>query len=123
MAFPIFPTGNDYAPSKGASATHENNILSTDFGNGYRQVARDGFNNATQKWSLSWGNAKITTVGDTIINFLNARGADQIFSWTPPKSGATALNFRCSGFTETYNYTSNVVSISATFEQAFDFEA
>jgi phage-related protein len=68
--------------TKTSSKTSEDRILSAQFGNGYRQVAKDGLNSEIDKWSLQFApltGADLTTMND----FLASVGVDVWFNWIP----------------------------------------
>lgn len=115
----VFPTGDEYAPSVGASQTKTFRVLRSSFGNGYEQVAVDGINSQRQEWSIAWQNIDIDTTLSDIKTFLDARGANEAFYWTPP--GGTQIAVRMvDGYTETYDVTLNVASLSTTFKEVYD---
>jgi len=57
-------------------------VLTTQFGDGYKQTAGDGINNTVQSWPVQFVGsvAHITE----IRNFLRAHGGIKPFWWTPP---------------------------------------
>lgn len=115
----IFPTGDQYAPSVGASQKKSFRVLQSSFGNGYEQVTVDGINSQRQEWSISWSNIDIDTTLYTIKTFLDARGGNEAFYWTPP--GGTQIAVRMAdGYNENYNVTLNVGTLSSVFKEVYD---
>ncbi|QZI72889.1 phage tail protein [Pseudomonas protegens] len=87
---------------------------SAKFGDGYEQVARDGINNRSQSWPLTFigSAAKIKP----IMDFIDARGGINPFYWSPPL-GEQGL-YRCSSY-QSSALGAGMYSLVATFEQAF----
>jgi phage-related protein len=68
--------------SSNSVLTSSDRELSAQFGNGYAQVAVDGFNNEIEKWYLEY----IPLDGDNLITlntFLDTVKTNQWFYWTP----------------------------------------
>lgn len=106
-----------YSPTYGSSAKTKCRVLSTNFGDGYRQRAADGINAAPVSWSLSFQHLDSEDVED-ILSFFDEKGGHEAFQWTPP-GGTTALKWTCSEWDHTPE-PGGRGSISATFIQEFD---
>lgn len=117
MANPIFSPPSP--PSVGSAPDNEVRLLEARFGDGYRQVARDGLNHKRATWSLTWDT--LTRVdADAIVDFLDARGGNELFDWQPPGYGA-ATQFRCPQWSPPRpGMGDDVFSVTARFEEAFD---
>lgn len=60
----------------------QDRLIVAQFGNGYRQVAKDGFNSKIERWNMVYvplDGISLTTL-DT---FFNTVGCDAWFTWTP----------------------------------------
>ncbi len=87
---------------------------SAKFGDGYEQRAKDGINNRSESWPLTFVGGQLKIM--EIKGFLDARAGADPFYWTPPL-GAQAL-FRCDSY-QTSPLGAGIFSLTATFEQAF----
>jgi len=103
-----------WVPRVEPTGTASYRVLSAKFGDGYEQTSRDGINNKSQSWPLAFvGNAaKIGAIRD----FLDARGGDQSFYWTPPLG--TQGFYKCKSHTVRPLGLGNY-ELTATFEQSF----
>lgn len=89
------------------------------FGDNYSQRVRDGLNHLSRTWNLTWEN--LTDVeANAIEAFLEARGGDEAFSWTPNITGFTAMKFTCTSWNRT-PVSNKMATITATFERVYDF--
>lgn len=70
-------------PDRNSKKTVEHKIFRADFGDGYSQTAKDGINNVKRQWSLSFSGYPADLI-DAITDFLDARGSNEAFYWTPP---------------------------------------
>ncbi len=118
MATQTFPVGDEFIPTVGVGYTKTFRHLSAGFGEGYEQISSDGLNSVRDKWPLSWKNTPLATI-TTIKNFLNLRGANEAFLWTPPTGTEIKVRMR-GGYKETFSKTLNVSTLTTTFEQVFD---
>ena len=90
-------------------------VRKTALGDGYEQRVRFGLNTNLKTWDLEF-NARDNNEVDEIRDFLDARGAVESFTWTPPFFNATAAQFVC----ETWDITTpayNINNVRATFRQ------
>jgi phage-related protein len=65
-----------------SSKTSKNRILEAQFGNGYRQVAKDGINSTIDTWSLQFSPLYGTDL-TTMQTFISTVGVTVWFTWTP----------------------------------------
>jgi phage-related protein len=84
------------------------------YGEGYRQVLRDGPNNKVQSWPFTFRGKGADM--QAIVDFLDARGGDESFYFTPPL-GVQGY-FKCEEYTMVPEG-NGVFTVSATFEQDF----
>jgi len=87
---------------------------STQFGDGYRQVAGDGLNSESQSWPIS--HVSMKPIALEVAAFLRRHANGKAFLWTPPL-GVLGL-YTCSGF-KPVNVGGKVWRITATFETAY----
>lgn len=87
---------------------------STQFGDGYRQVAGDGLNNESQSWPVS--HISLKPVAEEVAAFLRRHKNGKAFLWTPPL-GELGL-YTCAGF-KPINVGGATWRIMATFETAY----
>lgn len=90
------------------------NVRSIQFGDGYTQVARNGINNRSQNWNLTFTGTEEFI--DEIKTFLDARQGYQSFAWEPP--GESLGLYRCSSYNPTA-LGAGLFEMTATFTQAF----
>lgn len=89
-------------------------VLTAQFGDGYKQTAADGINNASQSWPLSFTGRKADV--QPIATFLDLRAGWQSFYWTPPLG--TQGFYKCASY-EMHQIGNDVWQVTATFEQSF----
>ena len=80
MTAPVLPLLTKI--SLNSSKSIKNRVLDAQFGNGYRQVAKDGLNSNIDNWTLQFvplSGADLTTMQ----TFLTTVGVDVWFTWTP----------------------------------------
>lgn len=118
MALQTFPTGDTYSPTVGTGYTKSFRSLSAEFGEGYEQITADGVNTVKQKWPITWRNIP-TTTATTIKDFLDLRGVNEAFLWTPPLGTEIKVRMR-EGYKENFPQSLNNSNISVTFEEVFD---
>lgn len=95
------------------------NVLRAPFGDNYSQRVRAGLNHLSRTWNLTWEN--LTDVEANVIEaFLEARGGDEAFIWTPNLVGAVPLKYICTAWGRN-PVTHKVSNITATFERVYDF--
>ena len=103
-----------WCPRLNAEADTTFRTRKAQFGDGYTQVAGDGLNPKSQKWTLSFTGDE-SYIG-AIKAFLDAHQGTKAFLWKPPLEPLAM--FRC----DTYNPTAlgaGKYTLDATFEQAF----
>ena len=105
--------------AQSSKRTRANRILSSQFGQGYAQVFRDGPNSQYDKWSFVWEN--LTASEKTTLNsFYETVGADQFWTYTAPGE-STAKKFRIDK--ESYsdnNISGDLWNVTFTAQQYFD---
>jgi phage-related protein len=99
----------------GAQAKIAMRTRKVQFGDGYSQTLRDGINNVTETWPLTFeGN---WTEIQPIYDFLKSHGGDTSFYWTSPVGPKLLWKV------ESFNLTSlggNIYSLTAEFVQSFN---
>ncbi len=103
-------------PTYGSSKTSSPIVTTVQFGDGYEQRTIWGENQNPKQWVLKWVVSE--TDADTIETFLDARGGQEAFDWTPIGS-STSYKWVCSSWQKTIPYL-NRATISATFRQVFE---
>jgi phage-related protein len=109
----VFPS---IAPTYGTTKQSQPAVRSARFGSGYEQRTQFGINQNPKVYSLTFEVSE--TDADTIETFLDARGAVESFTFTPPGESVSA-KFVCRQWSKTIPYL-NRATISATFEQVFE---
>lgn len=107
------------APSPGTSSKPEIRLLAATFGDGYSQVARSGLNHIKQVLNLRW-DVLTAAQAAQITDFLEERGGDQPFFYTPPRT-TTPVKFTCEDWQEAQN-AAGLSSLTATFKQCFNLD-
>lgn len=103
-----------WCPRLNAEADTTFRTRKVQYGNGYAQVAGDGLNPRSQKWTLSFTGDE--SYIEAIKAFLDARAGTAAFLWKPPLEPIGL--YRC----DTYKPTAlgaGKYNLDATFEQAF----
>ncbi len=118
MALQTFPVGDEFIPTVGVGYTKTFRSLTAGFGEGYEQISADGVNTVREKWPLRWRDTKTATL-TTIKSFLDLRGVNEAFLWTPPTGTQIKVRMRV-GYKENFDRTLNVATLTTTFEQVFD---
>lgn len=106
-----------YKPEFGAQAQRKPNVNQVKFGDGYEQRISFGMNTIPEIWSLTFAN-RDETEANAIDAFLKARGATQVFEWTPPGQLAGKA-FVCREW-QVSPVKHNLFTISARFEEVFE---
>ena len=101
-------------PSYGLRKSSSPNVRQVQFGDGYSMRTVFGINQDLKMYSPSWKNISETDA-DTISTFLEARGGQESFDWTPPGEGSSS-KFICQKWSKSIPYL-NRATISATFEE------
>jgi|TARA_B100002052_G_scaffold167104_1_gene152155 phage-related protein len=103
-------------PTYGITKSSAPNVRSIQFGSGYQQRAQFGINQNPKVYELTFEVSE--TDADTIEAFLDARGAVESFTFTPPNETSSA-KFICRQWSKTIPYL-NRATVTATFEQVFE---
>ena len=104
----------EWKTEAGADGDVEFGQRSTQFGDGYKQVAGNGPNNESQSWPIS--HVSMKSVALEVAAFLRRHKNGKAFLWTPPL-GELGL-YTCSGF-KPVNIGGQAWRITATFESAY----
>jgi phage-related protein len=94
--------------------------ISSQFGDGYQQIAPNGINNRVASWTIEW--APLTqTERDTVESVLDSVGSWGILTWTPCME-TVQLKFRMSneGYSRKSLSKVGLYSISCKLVQVFD---
>ncbi|ADD94260.1 minor tail family protein [uncultured phage MedDCM-OCT-S04-C231] len=103
-------------PTYGITKSSAPNVRSIQFGSGYQQRAQFGINQNPKNYQLTFEVSEADA--DTIEAFLDARGAIESFTFTPPGEASSA-KFICRQWSKTIPYL-NRATVTATFEQVFE---
>lgn len=106
-----------YTPDFGASKKSKPAVTPVKFADGYEQRISQGINTIPKTWDLTFA-LRDDTEADAIDAFLEARGAQESFSWTPPNS-STSYKFVCREWNRSIDHV-NKSTITAVFEQVFE---
>ena len=109
----VFPS---IAPTYGVQKRSAPNVRGIQFGSGYQQRAQFGINQNPKVYNLTFEVSEAEA--DTIETFLDARGAVESFTFTPPAETSSA-KFICRQWSKSIPYL-NRATITATFEQLFE---
>ena len=101
-------------PSYGTRKTSSPKVRQVQFGDGYSMRTVFGLNQNLKVYNPSWKNISETDA-DTISDFLDARGGQESFDWTPPEESSSS-KFICQEWSKTIPYL-NRATIQATFEE------
>ncbi|BAQ93613.1 phage minor tail protein L [uncultured Mediterranean phage uvMED] len=104
------------APTYGVQKRSAPNVRGIQFGSGYQQRAQFGINQNPKVYNLTFEVSEAEA--DTIETFLDARGAVESFTFTPPAESSSA-KFICRQWSKSIPYL-NRATITATFEQVFE---
>lgn len=91
-------------------------VRAIQFGSGYQQRAQFGIQQNPKVYNLTFEVSE--TDADTIEAFLDARGAVENFSFTPPGESSSS-KFICREWSKSIPYL-NRATVTATFEQVFE---
>lgn len=117
MTAPVLPLTTQVAQS--SRKTRGNRILAAQFGQGFGQFAKDGYNSQFDKWQLNFNNLNNTDRG-TMNTFYETVGSDVWFTWTAT-GDATSKKWRIDK--DTFNETPQsgaLYSITFNITQQFD---
>ena len=101
-------------PSYGTRKTSNPSVRHVQFGDGYIQRTVFGLNQNLKVYNPSWKNISETDA-DTISDFLDARGGQESFDWTPPEESSSS-KFLCQQWTKNMS-TKGRATIQATFQE------
>ncbi len=104
------------APTYGVQKRSAPSVRAIQFGSGYQQRAQFGINQNPKVYNLTFEVSEAEA--DTIETFLDARGAVESFTFTPPAETSSA-KFICRQWSKSIPYL-NRATITATFEQVFE---
>ena len=103
-------------PTYGITKSSAPNVRAIQFGSGYQQRAQFGINQNPKVYELTFEVSEADA--DTIESFLDARGAVESFTFTPPSESSSG-KFICRQWSKSIPYL-NRATITATFEQVFE---
>ena len=101
-------------PSYGLRKYSSPNVRQVQFGDGYSMRTVFGINQDLKVYSPLWKNISETDA-DTISDFLEARGGQESFDWTPPGEGSSS-KFICQSWSKSIPYL-NRATIQASFKE------
>ena len=101
-------------PSYGTRKTSNPSVRQVQFGDGYIQRTVFGLNQNLKVYNPSWKNISETDA-DTISDFLDARGGQESYDWTPPEESSSS-KFLCQQWTKNMS-TKGRATIQATFQE------
>lgn len=108
-----FPSIN---PTYGVQKRSAPRVRGIQFGSGYQQRAQFGINQNPKVYDLTFEVSE--TDADTIEAFLDARGAVESFTYTPPGETSSG-KFICRQWSKSIPYLDRA-TVTATFEQVFE---
>lgn len=94
----------------------EPRVRAAPFGDGYQQRVGDGINTMPAEWELTF--TRIAADIDAIEAFLEARGGEESFDWTPP-GAAAAIRVFCPNWGRSPHGGLASAGFTATFRQVF----
>ena len=118
MTAPVLPLPT-HITSQSNSLPPDQRYLVAQYGNGFKQIVKDGFNTDIEKWEIYYHPMEGSEL-TTVLDFLNTVGCDEWFTWTPTGE-STSKKWRVVPKTTKktmFNFTK--LQISFTIEQAFD---
>jgi phage-related protein len=107
------------APEPGTRNKSELKLLKAEFGDGYTQSARDGINHRRRVLSVSWAKL-LPWQKDEIVSFLEERGGDQAF-WYTPSNESDPVKWTCEEWDDARS--DDGMDVTATFRQSFILES
>lgn len=114
MTLPVFTP--PVSPTAGLQDKPEIKLRKADFGDGYTQPTPDGLNHIRSVVTLEFGLLE-PAEKEAIVNFLQARGGSEPFTYTIPGS-ASATRFTCNDWQVTA-LGASLFNVSATLRQDF----
>ncbi len=106
----------DFDPAPGLTKQSAPQVRISQFGSGYSQRTTFGINQNPKIYNLTFRVSEAE--GDTIEDFLDARGGVENFTYTPPGEAASS-KFICKEWTKTIPFIDRA-EISATFVEVFE---
>jgi phage-related protein len=118
MTTTALPLPNKIALSSDKSVSFR--AISSQFGDGYQQIAPNGINVKVASWTIEWG-ALTLAERDTVESILDSVGSWGILTWTPTNE-SVQLKFRMTneGYTRNTLNKNGIFSISCKLMQVFD---
>jgi phage-related protein len=118
MTTTALPLPNKIALSSDKSVSFR--AISSQFGDGYQQIAPNGINVKVASWNVEWG-ALTLTERNTVETVLDSVGSWGILTWTPTNE-TVQLKFRITneGYSRKTLNRNGVFSISCKLVQVFD---
>jgi len=101
-------------PSYGINKSSSPKVKQVQFGDGYSMRTVFGLNQNLKIYNPSWKNISETDA-DTISDFLDARGGQESFDWTPPEESSSS-KFICQKWSKSIPY-NDLATIQATFQE------
>jgi len=101
-------------PSYGIRKFSSPNVRQVQFGDGYSMRTVFGLNQNLKAYNPTWNNISETDA-DTISDFLDARGGQESFDWTPPGE-SSSFKFICRSWSKSISY-KNRATIQASFQE------
>lgn len=119
MTFPTMPTILSEKILRSVVRNRKGNMLEAQFGQGFRQVARDGINSSIDLYKLEFAMLEGAT-RIAMLDFLQTFWYDKIFLWTP-LGEPTPLKWRIDkdSITE-IPVSSSATTVSFSITQQFD---
>lgn len=111
MAKPAFTWDADL----GAQRSVKPSINQTKFGDGYELRVPIGINFKPKTWSVTF--TRDLAVASAILNFLDARGGSEAFTWVDPMN--VDSTYVCREWSSSQSER-GIYTITATFEQVFE---
>lgn len=106
-----------WLPSFGVGSDPQVSLISSQFGDGYKQETPNGINYISDVFTLPFNNKSLSE-GRDIIAFLRAHAGGIWFWFTDPIMGQT-IKVKCKKWAPVAS-APGTISLSATFEQCFD---
>ena len=118
MTAPVLPL-TTHITNQSNALSPKQRYITAQYGNGFKQIARDGFNTTVEKWEIYYhpmSGSELTTV----LNFLDTIGCDVWFTWTPIGESTSKKWRVVPKTTKKTMFSFTKLQVSFTIEQAFD---
>lgn len=106
-------------PGVGSKGSSKFNTLRNEFGDGHSQRVRNGLNSKKRMETYVWDALPIA-LARTLIDFLEARGTDEAFLWTPPDGSGVQRQFTLIDIEYPYQTGGQALTVNTTFQEEFD---